>query len=347
MESGDRGRGLRTDRHPRPVDRRVPDVRGDLRPHLPRVLGVGLPAERSEVRACDRGVPLCEGLKKSYPGFVLGPLSLEVAHGSVVGLFGPNGSGKTTLLLMLLGLVRPTEGRALFPLADVSASMEGTGLLGDVTVSDYLSATAGITARSGVERDVARTCGIDSYMGTRVRHLSMGNRQRLMIALMLVEDAGLMVFDEPLNGLDPEGIRWFSAVLRDLKERGKTVILSSHLLQEVESFIDACIFLRRGRLLYDGEFSRLRELVARRLRAPAPGPTGAAGGASPRSEYGFAYDDGRRIVVDPGTRTDSGAPGAEPGLEPVDGAAVSLQTAYAWLSHQFETSGAEGWEPPR
>ena len=185
------------------------------------------------MRACDRGVPLCEGLKKSYPGFVLGPLSLGVEHGSVVGLFGPNGSGKTTLLLMLLGLVRPTEGRALFPLANVSASMEGAGLLGDVTVGDYLSATAGVVARSGVERDVARTCGIDSYMSTRVRHLSMGNRQRLMIALMLVEDADLMVFDEPLNGLDPEGIRWFSTVLRGLKERGKTVILSSHLLQEV------------------------------------------------------------------------------------------------------------------
>lgn len=299
------------------------------------------------MRASGRAVALCEGLKKSYPGFVLGPLSLGVEHGSVVGLFGPNGSGKTTLLLMLLGLVRPTEGRALFPLANVSASMEGAGLLGDVTVGDYLSATAGVVARSGVERDVARTCGIDSYMSTRVRHLSMGNRQRLMIALMLVEDADLMVFDEPLNGLDPEGIRWFSTVLRGLKERGKTVILSSHLLQEVESFIDACIFLREGRLLYDGEFSRLRELLAQRLRALAPGPSGAAGGASPLQEYRFAHDDGRRIVVDPATRTDSGASGAEPGLEPVDGATLSLQTAYAWLSHRFETSGAEGWEPPR
>lgn len=175
----------------------------------------------------------------------------------------------------------------------------------------------------------------------------MGNRQRLMIALMLVEDADLMVFDEPLNGLDPEGIRWFSTVLRGLKERGKTVILSSHLLQEVEPFIDACIFLREGRLLYDGEFSRLRELLAQRLRALAPGPSGAAGGASPPQEYRFAHDDGRRIVVDPATRTDSGASGAEPGLEPVDGATLSLQTAYAWLSHRFETSGAEGWEPPR
>ena len=129
--------------------------------------------------------------------------------------------------------------------------------------------------------------------------------------------------------------------------KGKTVILSSHLLQEVESFIDACIFLREGRLLYDGEFSRLRELLAQRLRALAPGPSGAAGGASPPQEYRFAHDDGRRIVVDPATRTDSGASGAEPGLEPVDGATLSLQTAYAWLSHRFETSGAEGWEPPR
>ena len=88
-------------------------------------------------------------------------------------------------------------------------------------------------------------------------------------------------------------------------------------------------------------------LLAQRLRALAPGPSGAAGGASPPQEYRFAHDDGRRIVVDPATRTDSGASGAEPGLEPVDGATLSLQTAYAWLSHRFETSGAEGWEPPR
>jgi len=85
-------------------------------------------------------------------------LSLGVEHGSVVGLFGPNGSGKTTLLLMLLGLVRPTEGRALFPLANVSASMEGAGLLGDVTVGDYLSATqsvSGMTVSSKVSQSLS------------------------------------------------------------------------------------------------------------------------------------------------------------------------------------------------
>ena len=300
------------------------------------------------MRASGRAVALCEGLKKSYPGFVLGPLSLGVEHGSVVGLFGPNGSGKTTLLLMLLGLVRPTEGRALFPLANVSVSMEGAGLLGDVTVGDYLSATAGVVARSGVERDVARTCGIDSYMSTRVRHLSMGNRQRLMIALMLVEDADLMVFDEPLNGLDPEGIRWFSTVLRGLKERGKTVILSSHLLQEVESFIDACIFLREGQLLYDGEFSQLRTLLAERLRVLVPdSPSEAVDDTSCWQKYRFAHDDGRRIVVDPETETDSGAPDAKYHLGAVDGATLSLQTAYAWLSYQFETNEVGGWDQPR
>jgi len=296
----------------------------------------------------NRRVALCEDLKKLYPGFILGPLSLRVTYGSVIGLFGPNGSGKTTLLLMLLGLVRPTEGRALFPLDNVSASMESTGLLGDVTVSDYLSATAGAVSRGGVENDVARTCGIASYMNTKVRHLSMGNRQRLTIALMLVEDADLMVFDEPLNGLDPEGIRWFSTVLRSLKGRGKTVILSSHLLQEVELFIDACIFLREGQLLYDGEFSQLRTLLAERLRVLVPdSPSEAVDDTSCWQKYRFAHDDGRRIVVDPETETDSGAPDAKYHLGAVDGATLSLQTAYAWLSYQFETNEVGGWDQPR
>jgi ABC-2 type transport system ATP-binding protein len=187
-------------------------------------------------------------------------VSFEVLPGRVVGLLGPNGSGKTTLLRMLLGLVAPTGGQALIggrrfadldnPARQVGAVLEAGSCHPGRTAHDHLRVLA-TEARLPDPRvdEVLEFVGLTAAADRRAGTFSLGMGQRLSLAAALLGDAGVLLLDEPTNGLDPAGIRWLRGLMRELAAEGRAVVLSSHVLAEVEQTVDEVLILDRGRLL--------------------------------------------------------------------------------------------------
>jgi ABC-2 type transport system ATP-binding protein len=183
-------------------------------------------------------------------------LSFEVRPGRVTGLLGRNGAGKTTSLRVLLGLARPTSGSATVfgrPYQDlpraahrVGVSMDGLGWTPGATGRGELRIwcrTLGLPSRRVDE--VLDLVGLADGADRKVKGYSTGMRQRLALATALLADPELLVLDEPANGLDPEGIRWLRTTLRSLAGQGRTVLLSSHMLAEVEQTVDDVVVLER------------------------------------------------------------------------------------------------------
>jgi ABC-2 type transport system ATP-binding protein len=211
-----------------------------------------------------------DGLRKSYPRLrgaprmALDGLDLSVPDGGVFGLLGPNGSGKTTTIRCLLGLARPSGGQVrvlgrTLPdglpevLARTGAIVEFPALFPTMTGREnlrLLGAVAGVGRRRVDE--VLEQVGLAARAGDTVRRYSLGMRQRLGLAAALLKDPALLVLDEPANGLDPAGIREVRELLRRLGAEGRTVVLSSHLLAEVEQTCDAVAILSRGRGVASG-----------------------------------------------------------------------------------------------
>jgi ABC-2 type transport system ATP-binding protein len=203
------------------------------------------------------------GLTKKYGSRVaVDDLTVTIEPGRVTGFLGPNGSGKTTTMRCILGLTRPTEGRATVlgrPYRHLSRPMRRVGALIDPrarhpgrTAYAHLLAMA---QSNGLPRqrvdEVMALVGIGSVAHERVRGFSLGMGQRLGIAGALLGDPDVLVLDEPVNGLDPEGIRWVRELLRDLADEGRTVLVSSHLMSEMEETADHLVVLGHGRLLAD------------------------------------------------------------------------------------------------
>ena len=218
-------------------------------------------------------------LTKRYgPVVAVDDLSFDVHPGKVTGFLGPNGSGKTTTLRILLGLAAPTSGTATIgglpyhqlpdPARQVGAALDGNTFHPGRTATQHLRiiATAARIPRGRVE-EVLGIVGLADAAGRRVGGYSLGMRQRLSLAGALLGDPGTLVFDEPLNGLDPEGIRWMRAMLRTLAAEGRAVLVSSHLLGEVAQTVDDVVVLARGRLVTQGP--------SRRPGRPKPGHPGA------------------------------------------------------------------------
>jgi len=190
-------------------------------------------------------------------------LSFTVRSGVVTGLLGPNGAGKTTSLRILLGLVRPTRGTATFdgrayrdlaaPLNTVGTALEPWSFHPGRSARDHLRIAA-VAAGIPVARvaEVLEVTGIESVADRRVGGYSLGMRQRLGLAFAMLGDPGVLVLDEPTNGLDPEGIRWIRSFLRELAAEGRTVLVSSHLLGEVQQTVDEVVIVARGRLVRYG-----------------------------------------------------------------------------------------------
>jgi ABC-2 type transport system ATP-binding protein len=222
-----------------------------------------------------------QNLTKRY-GSVLGvdDLSFDVRPGQVTGFLGPNGSGKTTTLRILLGLATPTAGTATIgglpyrqlpdPVRQVGAALDSNTFHPGRSAAQHLRI---ITTASGLPRhrvdEVLGLVGLSDVAGRRVGGFSLGMRQRLSLAGALLGDPGVLVFDEPLNGLDPDGIRWLRGLLRELAAQNRTVFVSSHLLSEVAQTVDQVVVLSRGRLVAQ---TSLSDLVARtavvRVRTP-------------------------------------------------------------------------------
>ena len=202
-----------------------------------------------------------QNLTKRY-GPVLGvdDLSFEVRAGRVTGFLGPNGSGKTTTLRILLGLATPTAGTATIgglpyhqlpdPVRQVGAALDSNTFHPGRSAAQHLRIIATVTGlpRRRVD-EVLGLVGLADVAGRRVGGFSLGMRQRLSLAGALLGDPGVLVFDEPLNGLDPDGIRWLRGLVRELAAQDRTVFVSSHLLSEVAQTVDEVVVLSRGRLV--------------------------------------------------------------------------------------------------
>ena len=212
------------------------------------------------------------GLTKRYGSKIaVDALSFDVRPGSVTGFLGPNGSGKSTTMRLILGLDTPDAGQVRiggrryrdlrWPLREVGALLETRAFHPGRSARAHLRALAASNAipRSRVE-EVLGLVGLAEAAGRRAGGLSLGMAQRLGIAAALLGDPQALLLDEPVNGLDPEGIRWVRGLLRSLAAEGRTVFVSSHLIGEIARTADHVLVIGRGRLLAD---TSVAELAAR------------------------------------------------------------------------------------
>lgn len=194
----------------------------------------------------------------------------RVEPGQVTGFLGPNGAGKTTTLRMLLGLARPTSGTATIggraysdlqrPLQTVGAALEASSFHPGRSAANHLKvyAQASGIALSRIDETLALV-GLADAAGRKVGGFSLGMRQRLGLAYTLLGDPGVLVLDEPSNGLDPEGIKWMRGLLRHLAAEGRTVLVSSHILAEIQQTVDALLIIAHGRLVFQGPLHELTD----------------------------------------------------------------------------------------
>src|SRR4051812_14948992 len=215
------------------------------------------------------------GLRKTYPRFVRGRsvavegLDLDVPLGGVHGFLGPNGAGKTTTIRMLLGLIRPDAGtmtlfgepvpaRLPHVVGRVGAIVEQPKFFPSFSGRKNLSLLArAIDAPPNLVDVVLEDVGLTDRAKDRYKGYSLGMKQRLAIAATLLKDPDLLIFDEPTNGLDPAGIREVRGTMRGLADRGKTVLVSSHILAEVEQVADTVSIIARGELIASGRVADL------------------------------------------------------------------------------------------
>ncbi|MFK0120021.1 ABC transporter ATP-binding protein [Streptomyces sp. NPDC090994] len=237
-------------------------------------------------------------------------LTCTVHPGRVTGFLGPNGAGKSTTMRLVLGLDRPTSGTATLggrayaaldePLRHVGALLDAHAAHGSRTARDHLRVLA-VSNRLPERRvdEVLEETGIASVARRRVRTYSLGMRQRLGIAAALLGDPEVVMLDEPSNGLDPEGIIWIRELLRRLAAEGRTVLVSSHLMNETASFADHLVVLGRGRLLADTpmrEFIHAR--VRPRVRVRTSDPTALAGVLARHGHEAVRHEAGHWTVSD-------------------------------------------------
>ena len=247
-------------------------------------------------------------LSKRYGGtLAVDNLSFTVEPGRVTGFLGPNGAGKTTTMRMILGLDRPTSGSVTVngrpfaelacPMREVGALLDAKAVHGGRSAYSHLLclAQASNLPRRRVD-EVLGLVGLSDVAGKRSGGFSLGMGQRLGIAAALLGDPGILLFDEPVNGLDPEGIRWIRNLMKSLAAEGRTVFVSSHLMSEMENTADHLLVDRPGqadRRLHGGRVHRGQ------LPAVGPGPYAAARAAGPAAAAagGVARDDGDGVLT--------------------------------------------------
>jgi ABC-2 type transport system ATP-binding protein len=249
------------------------------------------------------------GLTKRFGATVaVDDLTASARPGSVTAFLGPNGAGKTTTLRMLLGLIAPTAGTATIggrrydelpePVREVGAMLEASGFHPGRTALDHLRVLA---VAAGLPADApARVLDVVDLTGDanrKVGSFSLGMRQRLGLAAALLGDPPVLVLDEPTNGLDPQGIRWLRRYLSELADEGRTLLVSSHVLAEVEQFADEVIVIAHGRLVRSTSLAELRTEagIGSRVRSPESDRLcGLLSGAG----HGVREDGTDELVVD-------------------------------------------------
>ncbi len=229
-------------------------------------------SETSQTNGRDDDILLVEtsGLTKRYGGRItaVDDLDLGVRRGEVYGFLGPNGAGKTTTLRMLLGLIKPSSGTATVlgeepgapaGLARIGALVESPAFYPYLSGRDNLRVMARYSgvAPSRVE-EVLQQVELSGRAGDKFKQYSLGMKQRLGVAAALLKDPELLILDEPANGLDPKGMADMRAIIRGVRGEGKTVLLSSHLLGEVEQICDRIGVILRGKLVVERTMEELR-----------------------------------------------------------------------------------------
>lgn len=211
-----------------------------------------------------------QGLSRTYGGFTaVDDVSFTCQPGRVTGFLGPNGAGKSTTMRIMVGLTAPTAGRALIggrefkeipnPGRHVGVLLDASAQHGGRTGREVLALgakTMGLPAKR-VDELLEVVSLAPSEASRRVRNYSLGMKQRLGIAHALLGDPDVLILDEPANGLDPAGIRWMRGLLKEYADRGGTVLLSSHLLHEVEIIADEMILIGRGKIVAQGDRASL------------------------------------------------------------------------------------------
>ena len=206
--------------------------------------------------------------KRYHETLAVDDLDFEVQPGVITGFLGPNGSGKSTTMRIILGLDHPTKGRATIkgqrydelraPLHEVGALLDAKAIHPGRSARNHLRALAASNQIpfSRVD-DVLEFAGISSVANKKVGNFSLGMSQRLGIAGALLGDPEVLLFDEPVNGLDPEGVRWIRDLFRSLANEGRTVFVSSHLMSEMAVTADQIIVIGRGRFITQGSIDSL------------------------------------------------------------------------------------------
>jgi ABC-type multidrug transport system ATPase subunit len=253
------------------------------------------------------------GLTKRYGERILAVdrLDLRVLRGEVYGFLGPNGAGKTTTLRMLLGLVRPTSGSARVlgaapgspaGLVRVGALVESPSLYPFLSGRDNLR----VLARHGHAPEsrigaVLEEVELTDRASDRFANYSLGMKQRLGVAAALLKDPDLLILDEPTNGMDPAGMAEMRTFIRDLAGGRRTVLLSSHLMTEVEQICDRVGVIRSGTLVGEGTVAELRGRESLHVRAEPLAAAERLLATLPTVEHVAAVDGGLRIAADPAT----------------------------------------------
>jgi ABC-2 type transport system ATP-binding protein len=251
-----------------------------------------------------------DGLTKHYGNVkAVDDLSFSVRAGAVTGFLGPNGAGKTTALKMIVGLARPTAGCALIngsPVASVAADAERLGAYIEPcgahpgrSARNHLRSLAALGGlpRSRVD-EVLGIVGLAEAADRRVGTYSTGMRQRLGLASAVLSDPQILILDEPLNGLDPLGIRWLRTFLREHAASGKTVLLSSHVLSEAAQTVDDVVVIHKGRLVRQGSIEELARLGSGGVLVSTPARERLAA-AVQRAGGRVEYQDGAgRLLIE-------------------------------------------------
>jgi ABC-2 type transport system ATP-binding protein len=301
------------------------------------------------------------GLTKRYGAtLAVDDLSFDVEPGKVTGFLGPNGAGKSTTMRMMLGLDRPTAGQALVngrsfatlpePLREVGALLDPGSLHPGRTGRSHLRVAA---RASGIPQrrvdEVIEQVGLGSAARRRIKGYSLGMRQRLGIAAALLGDPRVLLFDEPINGLDLDGVRWIRGLLRSLADEGRTVLVSSHLMSEMEQTADRLVVIGRGRLIADATTADILRGLGQcqvRVRTSRPDELLAR-----LREQGLTVQrmDADELQVDDGTAEQVGeaANEARIPLHHLSEVQQSLEAAYLELtSDSVEFHGGDG-QPDR
>ncbi|TFD26194.1 ABC transporter ATP-binding protein [Cryobacterium lyxosi] len=254
-----------------------------------------------------------DGLLRQFGSLTaLDRVSVALPRGGVVGLLGPNGSGKSTLIRILLGLIPPTSGRATVlghsttnPARyahDVGALIEAPSFVPGLSARKNLLSLARLRGLPSTRvAEVIRIVGLEGRENESVRRFSLGMKQRLGIAAALLPDPALLILDEPTNGLDPAGIVEIRQLLKTLAAEGRTVVVSSHLLAEIQAACDYLVIIRFGELMFSGPIGELLDKAGARIEVAPENPADVDRLRTALEAAGWSLEEDSLVVRGPAT----------------------------------------------